>query len=76
MGTMTLTTLLPATLPAFHVEVQFGSGIPADAQGKALLALERYLREQLHVPAEVFKARMADDLKRRRDMTEEERKSL
>lgn len=77
---MTLTTLDPApgrpALPPFHVEVAFGAGISGDAQGRALLKLERYLREELGVPAECYKAVMADDLKRRRDMTSEERKRL
>jgi hypothetical protein len=63
-------------LPAFHVEVHFGAGIPADAQGRGLLALERYFRETLGVPAECYKATMRDDLKRRRDMTDEDRKRL
>ena len=38
------------------------------------MLLERFLRQ--HVPAEVYKATMADDLKRRRDMTEGDRKRL
>lgn len=77
---MTLATLPDAPsappLSAFHVEVRFGGAISGDAQGKALLALERYLRETLGVPAEVVKQTMPDDLKRRRDMTEEDRKRL
>lgn len=74
---MMLATLPEAPpLPAFHVEVHFGRAIPGDVQGKALLALERYLRETLGVPAEVYKATMPDDLKRRRDMTDEDRKRL
>lgn len=76
---MTLATLEPSArpaLPPLHVEVRFGTGVPADAQGKALLALERHLRETLGVPAECFKETMPDDLKRRRDMTEEDRKKL
>lgn len=63
-------------LPAYHVEVKFGSGITGDVQGRALLALERYLRETVGVPAQVFKATMPDDLKRRRDMTGEDRRRL
>ena len=63
-------------LPPHHVRVDFGSAIPGDAQGRALLHLERYFRETLAIPAECYKATMPDDLKRRRDMTDEERKSL
>lgn len=68
--------LAPAPLPPLHVEVRFGAGVPADAQGRALLAFERFLRVDCGVPAEVFKRTMPDDLKRRRDMTDEERKRL
>lgn len=64
------------SLPPHHIEVKFGRGIPSDAQGRALLRLERYLREELGVPAEVYKEVMVDDLKRRRDMTPEQRASL
>ncbi len=74
---MTLATLPEAApLPAYHVEVKFGPAIPGPDQGRALLALERYLRETLGVPAECYKATMADDLKRRRDMSNEDRRRL
>jgi len=63
-------------LPAHHVQVRFGAAISGDVQGRALLALERFLREQCGVPAECFKETLPDDLKRRRDMTEEDRKRL
>jgi len=63
-------------LPPYHIEVKFGSGISNDAQGRALLAMERYLRETLGVKAECFKEVMHDDSKRRRDMTDEDRKRL
>jgi len=63
-------------LPSHHIEVTFGSAIAGDVQGRALLALERYLREELFVRAEVYKGTMLDDSKRRRDMTPEERKRL
>ena len=66
----------PPPLPAHHVEVAFGAGIPGDAQGRAMLALERYLRETLNIPAQCYKRTMSDDLKRRRDMTPEERANL
>ena len=62
-------------LPRYHVVVDFGAGVPADVQGRALLAFEKHMRG-LGVPAEVFKREMADDLKRRRDMTEADRKRL
>lgn len=63
------------TLPPYRVEVSFGSGIPSDAQGVVMLAMERTLRE-MGYPAEVFKETMPDDLKRRRDMTPEDRERL
>ncbi len=63
-------------LPPYHVEVKFGSAINNDAQGKALLMMERYMRETLGVKAEIYKETMPDDLKRRRDMTVEQRKTL
>ena len=66
----------PNPLPALHVEVRFGSGISGDAQGRALLALEKFLRVECGVPAQCFKQTMADDLKRRRDMTDEDRRRL
>ena len=66
----------PPRLHPNHVEVKFGAAIPADAQGKALLAMERYLRETLGVRAECYKQAMPDDLKRRRDMTPEQRDNL
>ncbi len=62
------------TLPLFNVQVDFGAGIPGNVQGPALLLLERYLRE--HVPAQVFKRERPDDLKRRRDMSDDDRKRL
>ena len=64
------------SLPPWHIQVQFGDAISGDLQGRALLALERYMRETLNVPVEVYKEVMADDLKRRRDMTESDRKRL
>ncbi len=63
-------------LPPVHIEVRFGSAIRGDAQGRALFALERYLRETVGVPAEVFKETAKDDLARRRDMTQEQRDNL
>lgn len=63
-------------LPPHHVRVDFGAAIPGEAQGRALLALERFFRETLAIPAEVFKQTMPDDLKSRREMTDEERSRL
>lgn len=58
-----------------EVTVHFGSGIPPEEQGKAMLAMERQLRE-LGLPAEVYKETMADDSKLRRTMTPLERAKL
>lgn len=57
------------------VEVRFGKGIGPDEQGRALLALERFLRER-GVPACVHKEAMPDDSRLRLRMTEERRKEL
>jgi len=62
--------------PDFHVTVKFGAGIPSDAQGRAMLAFERHLRELTAAPCEVFKETMADDSKLRRSMTSEQRAKL
>jgi hypothetical protein len=58
-----------------HVIIRFGNGIPSDAQGRAMLAMERMLRE-IGLPAEVFKETMPDDSKLRRSMTLEQRANL
>lgn len=73
---MTLPMSDPQAIPPHHVIVNFGKAISGDVQGKALLALERYLRETLGVKAEVYKQTAPDDLARRRDMTEEQRANL
>ncbi len=75
---MTPLATLPESppLPAYHVVVKFGKAIGNDEQGRALLHLERYLRETVGVPAEVYKETMTDDLKRRRDMSPEQRSQL
>ncbi len=63
-------------LPAHHhVIVTFGASIPADMQGKTMLAMERTLREA-GIPAEVFKATKPDDSKLRRNMTPAMREAL
>lgn len=58
-----------------EVLVQFGSGIPSDLQGSALLHLEQELREQ-GVEAEVYKETKKDDSKVRNLMTLEKRQTL
>ncbi len=67
---------MTSDIPPFHVIVRFGSGIPDNAQGEAMLALEKDLRLHHGLPAEVFKETMADDSKLRRRMTPEERAKL
>ncbi len=62
-------------LPALHVIVDFGGGIPSDVQGCALLMLEKWLRER-GIAAECFKHTMPDDSKLRRSMTAEQRSRL
>jgi hypothetical protein len=63
-------------LPDHHVQVRFGAGICADAQGRAMLAMEKMLRELTGAPCEVFKETMGDDSKLRRAMTPEQRAKL
>ena len=62
-------------LPKFHVLVDFGNGVPADAQGPALLHMEMELRKA-GFPVEVYKRTMEDDSKVRLLMTKEKRQSL
>lgn len=62
-------------LPNYNVLVRFGAGIPADAQGPVMLAMELGLRNQ-GIPAEVYKDRQEDDSKLRNAMTPEMRKKL
>lgn len=69
-------------IPPLHVKVDFGSGVPHDIQGTALLEFERMLRrlsvqhgnEMLWI--EVFKDSKGDDSKLRVMMTPEERAKL
>lgn len=63
-------------LPRYHVQVRFGPGIDYDAQGKAMLAFEKHLREATGEWVEVFKETKTDDSKLRRFMTVEERARL
>lgn len=62
-------------MPNFHVIVKFGKGIPIDAQGPVMMAMEKALRAQ-KIPAEVFQDEKADDSKLRRNMTDEQRANL
>lgn len=62
-------------IAANHVLVAFGSGVPLDAQGIVLLAMEKSLRA-MGIPAEVYKETMGDDSKLRIKMTPEERAKL
>ena len=70
-----VSTTPASDLPPNHVVVRFGAGIPSEAQGHAMLVMERTLRE-IGLPAEVFKDMMADDSKLRRHMTKEQRSKL
>lgn len=56
-------------LPDNHVLVVFGEGIPGAARGRALLVLEKYLRQEWKLDAEVFQETMRDQNKLRRDLT-------
>jgi hypothetical protein len=66
----------PPALPPGHVEVRFAADIDGDTQGRLMLAWERLARETMGHKVELYKATAADDLKRRRDMTTEDRKRL
>ena len=60
-----------------HVIVQFGSEISITAQGPALLALEKDLRQRCPGKwIEVFKEAKGDDSKLRSQMTVEQRAKL
>jgi len=58
------------------VTVKFDDAVPAEAQGVALLAFEKHLRELTGMDVRVFKDKMGDDLKRRREMTLVQRDNL
>ena len=70
-----LPTINKPELPANYIVVRFGSAYDPVLQGRILLHLERWLREQ-GVPAEVFKETMPDDSKLRRSITPEQRSKL
>ena len=58
------------------VTVKFDETIPPEAQGVALLAFEKQLRSLTGMDVRVFKDKMGDDLKRRREMTLVQRDNL
>jgi hypothetical protein len=59
-----------------HVTVRFGDGVPTSAQGPALLAFEKHLRQITGMDCRVFKERLGDDSKLRIKMTPIERDKL
>ncbi len=63
------------SIPENYIMIQFGSAIPASAQGEVMMAMEKSLRLR-GIPAEVFKDTMGDDSKLRRSMTPEQRAKL
>lgn len=67
---------IKVSTPPLHVVVKFGDGVPADAQGHALMEFEKVLRKTTGLDCRVFKDRMGDDSKLRVKMTPEEREKL
>jgi hypothetical protein len=60
-----------------HVVVKFGSDVPGDVQGAAMLQFERDLRARMPGKwVEVFKDNKGDDSKLRMSMTPEQRAKL
>ena len=59
-----------------HVIVKFDDGVPVEAQGPALLVMEKHLRVNTGLDCRVLKDRMADDSKLRVRMTQAERDRL
>lgn len=60
-----------------HVVVRFGSDVPSDVQGAAMLQFERDLRARMPGQwVEVFKDNKGDDSKLRMAMTQEQRAKL
>lgn len=72
----TLNIIDAPPMPPYHVILRFGPGVPTDAQGAAMLHLEKELRQSTGLPVEVFKEYLKDDLKRRSEMTPEQRDRL
>lgn len=63
-------------LDKLHVLVRFGDDVPSDAQGPALMAFEKHLRQLTSQDIRVFKDKMGDDSKLRVRMTQSERDKL
>lgn len=64
-------------VPPLHVVIEFGSDIPSDVQGAAMLQFERDLRARMPGKwVEVFKDNKGDDSKLRMMMTKDERAKL
>lgn len=60
-----------------HVVVRFGSDVPSDVQGSAMLQFERDLRGRMPGKwVEVFKENKGDDSKLRMLMTKDQRDRL
>ena len=59
----------------WQIIMRFGREFSSDIQGRAMLHLEKWLRDQ-HVPAEVLKETAPDDSKLRSLMTLEKRMEL
>lgn len=59
-----------------QVVVKFPAGVLSDAQGPALLAFEKDLRDRTGQDVRVVKDLMGDDSKLRRFMTREQRDKL
>ena len=66
----------PQVKPVLGVTVRFDEGVPAIAQGQALLAFEQHLRQLTKLDCRVFKERMGDDSKLRNQLTQIERDKL
>ncbi len=76
LATVDASPQAPPALPPYHVELKFAANIDGDTQGRLMLAWERLAREARGVPVELYKHTTADDLKRRRELTDEDRKRL
>ena len=59
-----------------HVTVRFGDGVPPDAEGPALLAFEKHLRQITGMDCRVFKDLKGDDSRLRIMMTPQQRDKL
>jgi hypothetical protein len=67
---------MPSIEHPLHVVVRFGSEIPAEFHGAAMLQFERDLRARTGQRVEVFKDNKGDDSKLRMMMTAEQRAKL